>query len=245
MFDGLDRIILDIDFDRQTMTFASKAALLESMNLSLDQFLDLGVLAGFEGSPTFPAVDPRDFHLRSIIDQIKLRGSGVNAVLVHKDFPFVRDSNYIDTFARARCMIKFSLVLVAHEGRVLPLPIVTPPPAPLGVVPQQPPQILTAADIPIDLGEIFSSHLPDEVYYQLFRGLMSPRVIAPLATGYVIEQTPLCGGTPEYERYIKALNEPAQSPRCVSLALISNVLHPLWSKKPIVRPLPFSSAIPR
>lgn len=240
MFDGLDRIILDIDFERQTMSFASKAALLDSMGLSPDQFLDLGVLAGFDGSPTFPAVDPRDYHISSIVAQVKLHGSGVQAVLTHKDFPPVRNTNYIDTYARSRCMIKFSLVLVAHEGRVLPLPLVTPPPAPLGAISQQqqqPPQILTAADIPIDLGEIFSSHLPDEVYYQLFRGLMGPQVVAPLATGYVIEQTPLCGGTPEYERYIRALNEPAQSPRSVSLALLSKVLHPLWSKKSIVRSL--------
>ncbi|GAA5934423.1 hypothetical protein JCM10213_001974 [Rhodosporidiobolus nylandii] len=244
MFDGIDRVILDIDFKRQTMSFASKAAILDSMGLSVEQFLDLSILAGFEGSPTFPAIDPRDFHLRSVVDVLKQRGSGVNAVLAFKDFGPVFSSNYADTFARARCMVKFSLVLVAHEGRVLPLPLVAPPPAPLGLVAQQqPPQILTAADVPSDLSEIFSSHFPDEVYYQLFRGLMGPQVIAPLATGLVLEQVPLCGGTPEYERYIKQLTEPPQSPRCVALALVSNVLHPLWSKKPVSAVYYFSPTV--
>ncbi|GAA6040406.1 hypothetical protein JCM8097_007600 [Rhodosporidiobolus ruineniae] len=235
MFDGLDRVILDIDFQRQTISFASKAALLDSMGLSTDQFLDLAILAGFDGARTFPAIDPHDFHLRSVVDVIKTRGNGVNAVLYYQNFELVANSGYHDLFARLRCMVKFSLVLVAHEGRVLPLPLVAPPPAPLGHNTQQqlPPQILTAADVPTDLELIFSQRLPDEVYYQLFRGLMGPHILGPLATGVVTEHPPLCGGTPEYERYIKLLTEPAQSPRCVSLALISNVLHPAWSKKPI------------
>ncbi|GAA5923083.1 Mkt1p [Sporobolomyces koalae] len=232
MFDGIDRIILDIDFKRLTISFASKANILSDMGLSSDQFLDLAILAGFSTSMPFPAIDPREFHLRSVVEVLKTRGSGVNAVLAFKDFPRVYQSNYVDVFARARCMIKFSLVLVAHEGRVLPLPLVAPPPPPSAMNPQPTP-IITSADIPSDLGEIFSSHLPDEVYYQLFRGMMSPQVIAPLASGIVYEQPPLCGGSPEYERYIKTLNEPSQSPRCVSIALLSNVLHPVWFKKPV------------
>ncbi|GAA5932273.1 hypothetical protein JCM1841_005180 [Sporobolomyces salmonicolor] len=232
MFDGLDRVILDIDFNRSTISFASKAAILADMGLTSDQFLDLAILAGFDNSPTFPAIDPRDFHLRSVVDVLKTRGTGVNAVLAFKDFGPVYQSNYVDTFARARCMIKFSLVLVAHEGRVLPLPLVTSPPPPSSFNPQPNP-IITSADVPMDLGEIFSAHFPDEVYYQLFRGLMSPQVIAPLALGLVVESTPLCGGTPEYERYLKSLTEFNQSPRCVALALISSVLHPVWSKKPV------------
>ncbi|GAA5854241.1 hypothetical protein JCM5353_000275 [Sporobolomyces roseus] len=232
MFDGIDRIILDIDFKRLTMSFASKATILSDMGLTSDQFLDLAILAGFSTSMPFPAIDPREFHLRSVVEVLKTRGTGVNAVLAFKDFPRVYQSNYVDVFARARCMIKFSLVLVAHEGRVLPLPLVTPPPPPSAMNPQPTP-IITSADVPIDLGEIFSSHFPDEVYYQLFRGMMSPQIIAPLASGTVFEQPPLCGGTPEYERYIKSLTEPNQSPRCVALALLSNVLHPVWSKKPV------------
>ncbi|GAA5828267.1 hypothetical protein JCM11251_002668 [Rhodosporidiobolus azoricus] len=245
MFDGLDRIILDIDFKGSTMTFISKAAILESMGLTSDQFLDLAILAGFEGSPTFPAIDPRDFHLRSVVDVLKQRGSGVSAVIAFKDFRPVFESNYVDTFARVRAMVKFSLVLVAHEGRVLPLPLVAPPAAPLGPGPQQPPQILTAADVPQDLGDIFSSHFPDEVYYQLFRGLMGPQVISPLATGMLTEPVPLCGGTPEYESYIRQLTEPPQSPRCVALALISNVLNAVWSKKPVSAVYYFEPAIDR
>ncbi|KAK4050491.1 hypothetical protein OIO90_005074 [Microbotryomycetes sp. JL221] len=227
MFDGVDRVILDINFAAGTVSYASKQAILHDMGITLDQFLDLALLAGFEGSPTFPAIDPREFNIRSVIELIKQRGTGVNSVLAFRDFPPVFQSNYIETFARSRSMIKYSLVLVAQEGRVLPLPLVVPP-NPINTT-----QVITAADVPADLGDIFSSRFPDELYYQLFRGLVTPNVINALASGYVIEPMPLCGGTAEYERFIKGMTEGPQSPRCVSLALLSNVLHPMWSKKPV------------
>lgn len=235
MFDGIDRIILNIDFASSTISFASKNAILTDMGVSSDQFLDLSIIAGFENSPSFPGLDPREILFRNAVDLVKTRGTGVAAVMAFKDYPPVYTSNYIDQFARARCMIKFSLVLVAQEGRVLPLPLVVPPPS------SSPSLVVTAADVPSDLGDIFSPHFPDEVYYQLFRGLVGPQIINALASGHFVEPTPLCGGTPEYERYVKGLTESPQSPRCVALALVSSVLHPVWAKKQVVRGLLFGS----
>ena len=173
-------------------------------------------------------IDPRDFNIRSVIELIKQRGTGVASVLAFKDFPPVFQSNYVDTFARSRSMIKYSLVLVAQEGRVLPLPLVLPP------QPSNPSGIVTAADIPADLGDIFSSRFPDEVYYEMFRGLVTPNLMNLLASGHIVERMPLCGGTPEYERFVKSLTEGPQSPRCVAVGLLSSVLHPVWAKKPVV-----------
>lgn len=230
MFDGVDRVILNIDFASSTISFASKTSILADLVVTHDQFLDIAIFAGFEGSPTFPplATEPRDFSFQHVVGLIKARASGVAAVTAYKDYPPV--FSYVDQFARAKCMIKYALVLVAQEGRVLPLPLVLPPPA-------FPPTslITTAADVPSDLSEIFSPHFPDEVYYQLFRGLIGPPVLNPLASGYLIESTPLCGSTPEYEVYLKNLTEPTQSPRCVATALVSSVLSPFWAKRPVVR----------
>ncbi|KAK4055310.1 hypothetical protein OIV83_000593 [Microbotryomycetes sp. JL201] len=227
MFDGIDRVILDINFAAGTVSYASKNAILQDMGITSDQFLDLAILAGFEGSPTFPAIDPREFNIRSVIELIKQRGTGVASVLAFKDFPPVFQSNYIETFARSRSMIKYSLVLVAQEGRVLPLPLVLLP------NPNNPSQVVTAADVPADLGDIFSSKFPDELYYQLFRGLVTPNVINALASGHVVEPMPLCGGTHDYERFIKSMTEGPQSPKCVALAMLSTVLHPMWAKKSV------------
>lgn len=227
MFDGIDRIILNLDFQASTISYASKHAIMADSGITPDQFLDSAILAGFDNSPNFPGIDPREpIFFRFAVDLVKTRGNGVAALLPFKDHPQVFP--YLDQFARARCMIKYSLVLVAQEGRVLPLPLVLPPPSPNAVV--------TAADVPADLAEIFSPHFPDEVYYQLFRALVAPTVINSLASGRVVENIPLCGGTPEYERYVKGLTEMAQSPRCIAIALVSSVLHPIWTKKAVVSP---------
>lgn len=230
MFDGVDKLILDINFASSTIAFASKQHILSDLQLSHDQFLDAAILAGFESSLTFPALpfEPHNFTFQGVAGVVKQRGSGVAAIMAYKDYPPVVP--FVDQFARARCMVKFSLVLVAQEGRVLPLPLVLPPPAS-----PQSSAVITAADVPADLADIFSPHLPDEVYYQIFRGLVGPGVVHPLASSFLIESTPLCGSTPEYEAYLKGLTEGPQSPRCVALALVSSVLHPSWAKKPVVR----------
>ncbi|KAK4701073.1 hypothetical protein P7C70_g5164, partial [Phenoliferia sp. Uapishka_3] len=228
MFDGVDRVILGIDFQSSTVRFASKAAILADLQLTHDQFLDTAIIAGFEGFATFNFLpfEPHNFSFQNVAGFVKSRGSGVASLMTFRDYPPA--SPFFDQFARARCMIKFSLVLVAQEGRVLPLPLVLPPPAS-----SQTNTVTTAADVPSDLSDIFSPHLPDEVYYQVFRGLVGPSVINPLTSGILIESTPLCGSTPDYENYIKNLTEPPQSPRCVALALVSSVLHPSWTKRPV------------
>jgi 5'-3' exonuclease len=235
LFDGVDRVILNLNFNTSTISFASKSAILSDLGVTPDQFLDISILSGFDSSPTFPGLDPNQFAFRSVVDLVKGRVNGMNVVLTFKDYPPVFNVNYLDTFVRSRCMIKFSLVLVAPEGRVLPLPIALPAliPPPTNGAPSSLP--LTTSDVPVDLYDIFSPRLPDEVYYQLFRGLIGSRFISALATGYLIESTPLCGGTQEYERFIKALTELPQSARCVAIGLISSSLHPMWSKKPVVR----------
>jgi len=226
LFDGIDRLILDINLQQSTFSYASKAAITHDLQISNDQFLDLSILAGFDGAPTFPIIE-HNFSFRAAVDLIKTRASGVATVLSFRDVPILYQSNYMDQFARARTMIKFALVLVAQDGRVLPLPLVIAPPIGSGTA------VATGADVPVDLNEVYSARFPDEVYYQLFRGLVGPQLLTALASGHVSEPAPLCGGTPEYERFIKSLTEAPQSPRCVALALISSVLHPLWSKKPV------------
>ena len=228
LFDGIDRVILNIDFATSTISFASKSALLHDLALNADQFADAATLCGYEGAATFPGIEPRggEINFRNVVDLVKARGSATGVIMA---FPPIYSSNYLDTFARARCIIKYSLVLVAPEGRLLPLPLALPPP-PASLLP-----IATINDIPGDLHDIFSPRFPDEVYYQIFRGLVGTQFVSALASGHLIETTPLCGGTQEYERFVKGLTEPPHSARCVSIALLSSVLHPMWAKKTVVR----------
>ncbi|CAD6938696.1 unnamed protein product [Tilletia controversa] len=76
-------------------------------------------------------------NLKQIADIVRHYRSGYTICVVFAEHPLVKATEYTEHFCRARCMIKFSLVLHAEEGRVLPLPVATPPP-PLPVLASAP-----------------------------------------------------------------------------------------------------------
>ena len=127
-------------------------------------------------------------------------------------------------------MFRYSLIL-SSEGNVQPLPLALSN------------QIQghnnhghhhpTAADIPQDLHEIFTHRLPDEVYFYLSRGLVSPQPLAWLTSGQILEPPPLDNGeTTEYKRFVKEVITDGQTgPRATALALISSVAHAFWGNR--------------
>lgn len=228
MFPGVDKLIVNVDFEQQTFSFISKNALLEEIGLTSEQFLDVCVMAGFDSAPSIPLVE---WSFKAVIDLVKQHGNGARAVIAAmRDNPAVQLMDYAETFARAQALVKCSIVMSAEgsdRGRVMPLPLALPIPD----------DKMRAEDIPSDLADVFSHRLSDEVYFQVFRGLLSPSIVAPLATGYWVEQAPLCGGeSPDYIQFLeKIVTLGPQSPRRISLALISSCLEPFWQKRQVVR----------
>lgn len=53
---------------------------------------------------------------------------------------------------------------------------------------------MTAADIPQDLHEVFTHRLPDEIYFYLSRGLLSPHALIWLTSGAYLSGTREFGG---------------------------------------------------
>jgi hypothetical protein len=288
LFDRVERLILSLDLQELqngtgpgSFTYASKPALLQSLGCNEEEFLDLGLLCGFDQTPTFPPfadgtipnimIHRRDGpsagaaggapgstavpNLRAAAEVLKSYRSGFTLCSAFEQHPACVKLNYTDTFCRARCMVKFALVSSAEEGRVLPLPLATPPPpmampgggqaAPLiapgvnGASPAAPAYvgapIPTAADIPSDLHEIFSHRLPDEVFLHLSRGLISPTVLSQLTSQHIVETSPLSPDAPdEYRRFVREqLTESPQSPRCVALAIMASALNGFWSTRAV------------
>lgn len=266
LFDRVDRLITSLNLSESTFQFVSKQALLNDLRCNEEQFLDVGLLAGSDLCATFPALQDSSLgappphagappNLRQINDLVKQYKGGYPLVASFEGHPTVQKINYIDQFCRTRTMVKFCLVLSAEEGRVLPLPLATPPPplvlgsaahiapngagaaaggAPIGSTNGATP-ILTAADVPVDLHEVFSHRLPDEVFLHLSRGLIGPQILSSLTSGHVIEPPPLDNGeTEDYRRYVReTLTETSQSPRCVAVALAASVLNGFWSSRKI------------
>lgn len=225
LFDGVDRLITNIDLKAGTFQFISKREIMQELSLTYDQFQDLGILAGFQDSPSIPIPE---WSFKAVLDLIQRYRNGPAAIsAAYTEFPPIQQSGYTDTFARSKTMIKYSLILHADDGRVMPLPLALPPPANLPAI--------TGADVPNDIQEVFSYRLPDEVYFQLFRGLISPRLLGALTSGYWIEHPPLCGGeSDEYRRFLKdIITEHPASPRCTALALLASPLNAFWRTRQV------------
>lgn len=231
---GIDKVItsLDLASANPTFSFVSKRSILNDLGVTEDQFLDIGILVGFDHSPPFPPT-VHEQALKATVDMVKYYKSGHTAVSAFAEQPQVKTIQYPDHYARTRSMIKFSLIL-SSEGSVMPLPLAIPTPQSHGHQNHHP-HHPTAADIPSDLHEIFTNRLPDEVYFYLSRGLLGPQALVWLTTGQVIENPPLDNGeTTEYRRFVKEVITDGQTgPRATALALISSVAHPFWANKKV------------
>jgi hypothetical protein len=231
----VDKLIISVNLTGTdpTFTFTSKKAILGDLGVTEDQFLDIGILVGFDYVQPFPPTAVHEQALKATVDMVKFYKSGHSAVSVYVDHPTVKSMQYPDTYARTRSMVKYSLIL-SIEGTVQPLPLVLPSPN------QQHsgnhhPHHPTAADIPADLHDIFTNRLPDEIYFYLSRGLMSPQPLVWLASGQIIEHPPLDNGeTSEYRQFVKeVVTEGQTGPRATTLALISSVAHSSWTNRKV------------
>ncbi|EJU03601.1 XPG I-region protein [Dacryopinax primogenitus] len=250
LYNGVDKLILSVMFGSQTFAYCTKSAILADMNLTPTQFLDVGVLAGFDDliAPPFPPTQ-NDMTLKPVLDMVKFYKSGHAAASAFFHDPQVKATQYIDTFARARAIITFALVL-SSDGVVAPLTLTQSPTNPAtpakNADPSVAPQVTTAADLPQDLHDIFTHRLPDEVYYYLSRGLVSPQPLNWLTSGHISEPPPLDNGeNSEYRRFVKeVISEGATCPRAVSLALLSSSINSWWASRKVTSSYWYDAAVP-
>ncbi|KAF8603854.1 XPG I-region protein [Ceratobasidium sp. AG-I] len=223
LYPGVDKVILSLDFSAQSnFTFVSKSKMLTDLAFTEEQFLDLGLLSGSDYSPTLPP-HVNENSIKPIVDFLRYYKTGFVCITsAFPENPAIKQSNYAETFARARCMVKYALIL-SSEGSVVPLPLALPGGSTGST---------TAADIPSDLNDIFTNRLPDEIYYYLSRGLFTPQALVWLTSGQIIEGPPLDNGeTNEYRRFVKdVITEGPTGPRATSLALVAGVAHSTWQK---------------
>lgn len=217
----VERVITSSDWCNN-FQFVEKVRILNDLNLTSEQFLDFGILAGSSLSRTIP-LPQSEFSIKNIADLVRHHKSGISVCQNVRQEPPYKAQYYTESFWKARLAVKFSLVLTT-EGACVPLPTV--------ITPQQ--QAFTVQDVPGDLEEIFSPRIPDELYFHICRGLVSAQVVGWLTSAMIIEQQPLLE-TGEYRRFIKdVITEGPTSPRCTTIALLADILHPDWSKRRIV-----------
>ena len=246
LYPGVDKLITSVNLTspEPTFTFTSKKAILNDLGVSEDHFLDIGILVGFDYAQPFPPIG-HEQALKTTVDMVKYYKSGHAAVSAYADNPVVKSMQYSDTYAGARSMIKYSLIL-SVESTVQPLPLALQVPSPNPPHGDHHSYHLTAADTPTDLHEIFTHRLPDEIYSYLSRGLLNPQPLVWLASAQIIEYPPLDNGEiNDYQRFVKEIITEAETgPRATALALVSSVAHHFWSDRKVAVAFWFDHAAP-
>jgi len=184
-----DNVILNIDFDKKEFTWIEKIRVIQDLNLfHPDQFIDICMLAGFDWISTFPPLvgSPNTtFTFKGTVDMLQQYRTGYNAIQAHQEHVNVKKYNYEENFCRIKSIINHNIIL-KEDGTTEPL---------------------NKDSAPNDLHELFGPRLPDEVYFYMCQGMISPQVITNLVSGMLLEGPPLCNGdTIEYREFIKSKN---------------------------------------
>lgn len=218
----VDKLITSIDFP-SSFTFIDKSKLLLDLGLSDDRFLDLGILVGSFLSRTLPVINtvPPEHFIKSAADIIKTHQSGLGAVDFFTSREPARMTHYREDFIRARTAVRHGFVLTT-EGNVVPLPLAIS-------------SHIQAADVPYDIDTIFSQRLPQDLYYYICKGMISPLVVGWLTTGNVAEHAPL-SDSGNYQGFVKTkITESETSQRVLCLAILLDTLNARWRENRIVR----------
>lgn len=202
------RLIIDIDFERGTFDWVDTKAVLMNLNLSADEFLDACILAGFDYCGTFPPLLEQNSHFsfRHAWEMVKNFKTGYAAVRHYAGHARVIESGYMDSFLRARCIIRHHPVF--HTSCVC--------------------EPLMKELCPSDLHEVVGPRLPNDLYFLLSQGIVLPQVVNNLTTGVLLEAPP----NVDSEEYRRILND-LRDLREKTLGLLTGVMHDHFSSKRI------------
>eukprot|EP01105_Mastigella_eilhardi_P025039 TRINITY_DN666_c0_g1_i3.p1 TRINITY_DN666_c0_g1~~TRINITY_DN666_c0_g1_i3.p1 ORF type:complete len:837 (-),score=217.82 TRINITY_DN666_c0_g1_i3:877-3327(-) len=175
-------VILDIDFETSTMDYVDAARLLQVTGLRHDQLVDACLLAGSEYCPTFPPLrrqqqKQQGAMFASAVEMVKACTTGVAAIESYS-----QDDSYMETFARAK-------------GFIIHHPVFKP---------NYSCETLNADACPVDIDTVIGARLPDDVYYFVCMGIVSPQVVNNLITGEQVESPPFVD-TEEYQQLLGEL----------------------------------------
>lgn len=238
------RVIHSIDFATSSFSFYDKQIIMQHLAIGPDQLIDLCLLSGNDILPRCPLLTPRSpqyipqemlpppGHIAAVLKQSM---TGIRYLLSCQNEPSIRETGYTESFVKARAAVRFALVMT-DEGTCAPLPLVCAAAAPILpsdstlFQPTKPSNTFTAPDIPSDLDTIFSSRLPEEMYYYLSRGLVSPTILGWVSSGRLEESRPLDdGGKIEYQKFVaNVLTRGETAPRNMAVTLLLAHLNPAW-----------------
>lgn len=217
MFD-VEKVITKLDFERQEFSWVTRRTCIEALGVgSTSMFVDACLLSGSCFLPTLPQLDAdllqpaKPAKIRAAADLMKRLGVNGHGLCLHyQDEPAMQALDYLDRYRKSFLAVKHHIVL-SSDGRLEPL---------------------NKNDAPGDMHAFMGQRLPDELYFYLSRGVVSPRVLYWRMSGEIMESPPLDGGSsPAYHELVRDKLAPHRSS---ALSLLSYSLHRFYQHRDVV-----------
>ncbi|EGG18458.1 5'3'-exonuclease N- and I-domain-containing protein [Cavenderia fasciculata] len=199
---GIHRLIVDIDFDKGVFFWIDLKAILNELALTHDQFVDAILLCGYEFCPLFPHFINNNFGpqlFRVACDLVRQHQTGIAVIQDH--FHMYPLEKYMEQFMKTKCLLRNHMIYTP-SCHCEPLY-----------------RDLAYQVKPTDLNSIFGPKLPNDLYFYISQGAVSPQVVNNLISGILIEPFP----TVESEEFRRML-EYLKDVRAKTLGLLSACL---------------------
>eukprot|EP00747_Dinoflagellata_sp_TGD_P165583 gnl/TRDRNA2_/TRDRNA2_187044_c0_seq1.p1 gnl/TRDRNA2_/TRDRNA2_187044_c0~~gnl/TRDRNA2_/TRDRNA2_187044_c0_seq1.p1 ORF type:complete len:759 (+),score=169.14 gnl/TRDRNA2_/TRDRNA2_187044_c0_seq1:119-2395(+) len=218
---GVQRVVIHMDFQRNSFDWVDLESVLSKWQITRDQFVDACMLAGTEYCLTYPYLNlghfqpaaPGRFNFDAAVYIIK------QAPLINwmQTFPTEEMKNdHVDGYCICKVLVQNSPVLHMHDNVVRPLGAVSP-----GLSPPQ---------VPFDFNTIMGEKLPNSLYYLMLNGIISHKLPQALAKGEWTDKSQPLVDTAEFRGLLTDLQDYRQR----ALGLIARHLHGGFVRKQIV-----------
>ncbi|KAK5584228.1 hypothetical protein RB653_005836 [Dictyostelium firmibasis] len=206
---GVYRLITDIDYEKGSYTWVDLKSILYDLGLTHDQFIDACLLCGFEYCPQLPFLmspQGKDCTFKTVCDMVKTYNNGIDTIRTY--LPMGQCEKYIEQFIKTKCLVHNHLLF--YSSNVCE------------------PLFKDIYYRPYFLNQIFGPRLPNDVYFYISQGVVSPQVINNFISGILAEPFP----TIESEEYCKMLDY-LKNVRTKTLGLLSICLNDDLKHKPV------------
>jgi hypothetical protein len=198
---GCDKIILDFDWTKQRVAWATEEKCLTKLELNHDQFVAACLISGSSILPILPELDREDFKPKIVQAGLLIKGQGSVDTLLRP-----KENDYHKEYYRALFALKHPLVF-EESGDIHPKDF---------------------GKAPSDYDAYIGLRLPSELLTYLCRGLVGPRVINIRSRAEILETPPLDGGqSPTYQDLVSKKLRPI---RAQAIGILTAMLHRYYHK---------------
>jgi len=221
---GVPKVLIHIEFSKQTFDWLDLNYILTSWQIELSQFVDACILAGTEYCLTYPFLNLEQFQQQG--DRVTGSRFNFDAAVFHiKQAPLVNwlqtfptedmKNDHMDGYCVCKVLLQHSPILHVNDHVVRPLS---------GSM-----QASKDGLVPSDFATIVGEKLPNSLYLLMCKGIISSKLPQALAKGEWTDKSQPLVDTQEYRQLLFDLSEYREK----ALGLVARNLHPNFMKKSV------------